>query len=136
MRRHLHGADVVLYILSVEECVRTAGLPVEAEADVDIPHLFLQLLFTDCSVGMEETVTHRIERHRTVHRPCIDIDVADFLCQIFCHRTFPAGGEAVDGDGYFLHCVLFVSVLPGSRFYIWFQFTLVIFPSLTVAERM
>ena len=105
MTAYLKRADFLFYALTVQIGVRTSGLPVQLERDVDVGHLLLQFLYLYTTVSLEEPLAKGIESDATVHGTRVDIDVANLTGKVFGHGALAARAVAVDGDGYFLHNV-------------------------------
>ena len=105
MTAHLQRADLLLHTLTVQVCVRTSGLCIQLEGDVDIGHLRLQFLGLHTAVSLKQSFSQGIEGDATVHGTRVNIDVADLTGKVLGHSALSTGAVAVDGDGDFLHNV-------------------------------
>ena len=105
MIAHFQRANLLLHTLTIEVSVRTSGLSIQLERDMDVGHLFLQLFGFHTTVSLEEPLAQGIESDATVHGARVYIDVADLTGKVLGHGALAARAMTVDGDGYFLHNV-------------------------------
>ena len=86
---YFHTAYFLFHTLSVKIRVRATCLGIEHKGNPDLIHLVSQGILID-PLFRDDAVDKAIKSNGAVHGSRINVDIANLLGQILCHRAFAA----------------------------------------------